>query len=329
MGLERRKESEARQALAFPLSGSRQHRCPAPARSPIPTHGSSRLSGSSAPGSPLPCAAGDRRELPSGAAAGTGRFRPSPLKGCGGLRTPDRPPGRAVPAEGQVPAEPDPRTEAGRAGPPPRVWTRRSGRAGPGLRLLWHPPRPGPAPCHRRRRAAPRPTQGPARLLRRRGPAVTIFLLSVPRPAWRDILPGPFVPRPGPAASRTAPSRAAGHDGTRSPRRAVGHATPATSNYEPQSATRPPYAHARCHGRRRGGRCYPSRRDGWAPTNPGVQGGSPDGRSRQARGWAEPSAAGGCAPRRQGAPPPAGPVSPPGSGPSAPGVAVSASAGSG
>lgn len=141
MGLERRKEGEARQALAFPLSGSRQHRCPAPARSPIPTHGSSRLSGSSAPGSPLPCAAGDRRELPSGAAAGTGRFRPSPLKGCGGLRTPDRPPGRAVPAEGQVPAEPDPRTEAGRAGPPPRAWTRRPGRAGPPPPLAPPPPR--------------------------------------------------------------------------------------------------------------------------------------------------------------------------------------------
>lgn len=224
MGLERRKESEARQALAFPLSGSRQHRCPAPARSPILTHGSSQLSGSSAPGSPLPCAAGDGRELPSGAAAGTGRFRPSPLKGCGGLRTPDGPAGRAVPAEGQVPPSrtPEPR----RAEPGPRRGPGPDGRAGPGRASASSgtPPALGPRPAI----AAGGPPRG-----RRRGPPGSSGAAAPPLPFSCSRCRGrpgatscPARSFPGPARPPPVPRRAAPRGTTGLVVRAAPPATP-------------------------------------------------------------------------------------------------------
>lgn len=100
---------------------------------------------------------------------------------------------------------------------------RRTGRCGPSPNTTAPGRFPGcPTPC-----------------ARRADPAVTIFLLSVPRPPCRDIVSA----RPGPAAPSAAghqgtPRDAAGHHGTRSPRRAAVRTPPARLNYKSLSASR-------------------------------------------------------------------------------------------
>lgn len=80
--------------------------------------------------------------------------------------------------------------------------------------------------------------------------------------------------RPGPAAPSAAGHQenlrdAAGHHGTRSPRRAAVRTPPARLDYKSQSASRVQTVR------------YPATRNRQAPTNPGVLGGSGDFRRRR------------------------------------------------
>lgn len=184
---------------------------------------------------PGPAAPGAPRPAPQLTSAGTGGFRPRPFPGGGGPRS----------SHGAARTEPPaPRLgPLGQAeGPVPPIIPRQGGRAArpsggrrralpqaapsaPGLRLF-RTPRAGVRPDPR----APRP----------RG----YHFLALGAAAGLARHPArPPPARPGPAASRTR--RAAGHAGTRSPRRSAGPASPATANYSPQSATRPPSARMR------------------------------------------------------------------------------------